>query len=238
MVEFEGIIDGEYAKLRTEGADRCQVYANLIAIKRHAGLDNYEKPLYVDVKEWIRMIAEDFELHDYGYDVIPVGKVVDVIESFPVSRQASLFRFFYLKCGDIERGILKKHLQVARYRKYKEDGRWLSALLVRVGTDWRALLCCLLAVVVAIMIIMLPSPLGCMEIFNVSLQAYSPSGLLNYLSNALAVLAGIDTPAPSISPVNFTGVAVFGFCKLTLFGLIINFIYQKLIEYIETLSNE
>lgn len=81
------------------------------------------------------------------------------------------------------------------------------------------------------MLILLPAPCEQMAFFNVKLKVYSPLSILNYPLNALCLITGNGSIAPSVVPNGISGVIMYFMGVLLWYILVINFLFKKIEKY-------
>ena len=139
-------------------------------------------------------------------------------------------RMFYIRGYEVENIteiINRLEMTVAWKEKH-----YRKAIRLWMCSSLTALLLTLLLYVIIISCVMLPAPLECMEIFDVSLKNYTASPFWNHLMNSIAVLTGNDDISPSITPIGIKGVLVYSIGVLLFYLLIANYALKKIENYI------
>lgn len=233
-------LDDQYSKLTETKYDRCQIYGNLIAVKKFKNMEGYKYSLYVDVKNWINCSFIDKEYGDFGYDVVPIDKFIECITTFPVQQQVGLYKYLYHKAqyhgnstGKIERNLLK-----ARLDKFKMSKDYLNYILLYIGTNTKVFLITLLIIFILATLILLPAPTKSMVIFEANIKEYSPIQFLTYVCNSFAWIIGIEPGSDVLVPINPRGLIIYAIIKVFLIGIIGNYLFQKIAEFIDSVKTD
>lgn len=239
MEDFKRIIDKEYVKINKSSNDLCQIYANLIQIKIHAGLQSYRYPIYVDMKKWIDSCFKNTEFLDYGYDTIPVNKFIQFIEKFPLNQRLELYRFLQKRCNEF--GLQDTKLGVAysnaKFEKLINKKNPIHLILFILGNNIACLLGACIAIILILFILMHPANCSDRVIFKICCANYCGAFEINLALNLLALLAGVPTENPILTPVSTWGVVLYSLGKLIMIILIVNTLFQKIQTYIDTKIN-
>ncbi len=237
-MNIERILDTEYNRLRQKGVDRFQVYANIIAVKREYGLEEYHNPLYVDIKRWIRMFFEDVLDKNFGYDSFRLEPFAAEIDQFPLEQSLRLYFVLLHHCVNTHYNAdaVRSKIEECRIRLWKEKHRWCRIGLYKIANNGWLLTGVCLIYLVMVTLCMLPAPFEFLEVIQVRLLDWSVTssfgGFLRYLGSALYYIIHGATDETMILPLNIGGVILIGVLEFVFWGLIINFLYQKVIDKI------
>ena len=233
--EKEQFIKEQYKSLRKDNhKHNYQILYNLIAAKVKFQLCDIQQSLYLDVKQFIECYITSADSQDYGYDEVLLVRIMDVVYHLEPKQKVSIMystkRMFYIRGYDVENIteiINRLEMTVAWKEKH-----YRKAIRLWMCSSLTALLLTLLLYVIIISCVMLPAPLECMEIFDISLKNYTDSPFWNHLMNSIAVLTGNDDISPSITPIGIKGVLVYSIGILLFYLLIANYALKKIENYI------
>lgn len=233
--EKEQYIKGQY-KLLKKGKHKhnFQILYNLIAAKVKFQLCDIQQSLYLDVKQFIKYYIISADSQDYGYDEVLLERIMDVVRHLEPKQKVSIMystkRMFYIRGYETEKIteiITRLEMKIAWNEK-----RFIKAIRLWMGSSITALLLTLLLYVIIISCVMLPAPLKCMVIFDISFKNYSISPLWNHLMNSMALLIGNEDISPSIIPIGIKGIIVYSIGILLFYLLIANYALKKIENYI------
>lgn len=232
-------IQEEYSKLRQPGHDRFQIYYNLILIKVQFNCRDYILPLYVDVKKWIRMVYEDLETRDFGYDIPRIAVFSEVIDKLHIEKRGSLYEYLR-RTADLS-GYPTEEIQQLIYEcrteYYRHTKNWGALICNYLGNNNLVIAAVLLVILLSTFAIMLPAPYESLEIFQCKYVEVSGNPFVNTLSNVFIELFDINTSEPVLTPTSWRGVAVKCIGKLIILFFVTNIVCQKLTNYINRKTN-
>lgn len=233
--EKEQYIKEQYKSLRKDKhKHNYQILYNLIAAKVKFQLCDIQQSLYLDVKQFIECYITSADSQDYGYDEVLLVRIMDVVHHLEPKQKVSIMystkRMFYIRGYEVE-NITEIINRIEMTVAWKEK-HYRKAIRLWMCSSLTALLLTLLLYVIIISCVMLPAPLECMEIFEISLKDYTASPFWNHLMNSIAVLTGNDDISPSITPIGIKGVLVYSIGVLLFYLLIANYALKKIENYI------
>lgn len=239
MCNFAKHIDLLYHSLDDEKSDKCMIYANIIELKFHQHLETYVYPVYVDFKRWVELTLKDKEMKDAGYDKFPAEKFYRLITYYPLDQQLDLLRYLdrktrsnFISLSDIN----DKIIETRKHKLLKEKRRFQYFLLV-IGSNFQYSIELIIGVFLLTTLIFIPAPCKLLEVYDTNLITYSDYPVLNYMFNSIAWLIGLDTDQPILSPINALGIIGYAGIKIILFGIIGNFIFQKITDFLDSLNS-
>lgn len=230
---IKNIIDGEYVKLQDTHSDRCQIFANLIDIKRAYNLLDYRQSLYVDAKDWIITFFIDLDKKDFGYDDFDISIFSSQLDEFKPEQAVKLYKLLNRNCKvkEIDTDEIEKKIQVC-LREYWRNNKMICRLILNLMANNILILfatCCIYVCLIGLAL--LPAPFKFMEVIVVEPLSLSDYLGLNNMGNALLYIMHGVTEKPLITPINFGGVLIMLFWEFIFWGVIGNFAYQKIVQY-------
>lgn len=231
----EQYIKEQYKLLKKDKhKQNCQILYNLIAAKVKFQIYNIQQSLYLDVKQFIECYILSADSQDYGYDEVLLEKIMDVVHHLEPKQKISIMystkRMFYIRGYEVEK--ITKTINCLERKVAWEEKHIGKAIWLWMSSSLTALLLTLLFYVLIISCIMLPAPLECMEIFEISFKNYSISPLWNHIMNSIALLTGNDEISPSITPIGIKGISVYCVGEVFFYLLIANYALKKIENYI------
>lgn len=136
-------IQKEYDKINGEQCQNdCQILYNLIRMKVIFGLDNYSRPLYIDVKFFIKNYIKAVDDLDYGYDEIRDEKMFVVCKGLDNNRKLSIY--YYIRRICYKRGIeiagLNNRIAILEYKTAWENKEYSKSIRLFISSNIWALL--------------------------------------------------------------------------------------------------
>ena len=239
MTEAEKIsyLESQYNQLKAYQYKRNeQILFNLIQAKVVLDMHNYKRSLYLDVKKFVENYIKASDKEDYGYDEILPQKIMEAIEGLEVSQKLSIL--YTMRRMMIMRGYDADSLQ-NEISSLRIQFAWLGngyqkcyAVCLWLSSQWWTLLISYIAYIIVLMIVLLPAPLDCMQMFEIDYNYYSDNGISNCIMNTLALLTGNDDIAPTIKPIGIGGLVVYILGKILFYLIIGHFVYRKIEDYI------
>lgn len=220
-----------YRSLGKDKTVNTQVLETIIECKHQdSQWINTEQTLYRDLKMWCYNYISSKQEKDYGYDIYEHSKITEKLNDRALRDRQKLALIHYVK------NVLSQ---------YNDDGAWLDEdmtetklavlkkenylkylILLSSSNKWRCLKTILLFFVVEL-IILLPAPFGCMELFDFQQVDYSEFGWLNYITNVLAIK--IDwIEGPKLVCLNWRGVVLCGFWLIVYVVFVVNILFNNI----------
>lgn len=242
LVEAKEYIDKEYEKLRMEGADRSQIYLNIIAFKRFFTLEEYVKPLYVDVKQWILFHFEDLTNKDFGYDVFSAEPFLEQIEFFPAEKSLRLYQFLQYACDEnhVDSSEIKKRERKLQINLWLKNGNRFKAVCFLMANNFGFICASIILFIALVIVSFLPAPFEWMRWLDLHFLDWTPAEsqqtFTGYLSNALFYIAHGETEIPMVTPRNPAGVLWVIAVECAFWGFLGNFLYQHISHYLSRIG--
>lgn len=223
-----------YSKLKSCSArERAEMLYAVIGIKRrYKELEKYERPLYLDVKQFITSHLDSFHTEDYGYDIPNNEKVIEAINSLPLNEQLAMCRYAdKLYDGySYDTSFLDKRINKLRMCLAWKEHRYLSFLLRLSAHNIWSLLASYLLFLIIVYLILLPAPFEWMGVLQIDLYDFGLSPFKNQVMNTLALITGGEF-APRIIPYGLRGMLLIILGNITFYLLIGNFVVKKLMDF-------
>lgn len=231
----EQFIKNEYAKIKGyQYKSNSQILYNLIRLKAKFDMENYSRPLYIDVKCFIKNYIIAADKLDYGYDEVREDKLLDACKGLENSQKLSIY--YYIRRLCYERGLefskLNSSIVKLEYKIAWKDMNYCKALRLFMGSNLWVLLFAYLIYILIVFVCLHPAIYSWMEVFNIQLKPFAENDTNNYFLNTLGLLTGDSDLAPSIIPIGATGMVMYCIGKLIFFVLVVNFVMKKIEDYI------
>lgn len=228
-------IQEEYDKINGEQCQNdCQILYNLICMKVIFGLENYSRPLYIDVKYFIKNYIKAVDDLDYGYDEIRDEKMFVVCNGLDNNRKLSIY--YYIRRICYKRGIeisgLNYRIAMLEYKTAWKNKKYSKSIRLFVSSNIWALLLAYVIYILIVFVCIHPAPFNWMRIYDIELKSFSDNETNNYFLNTLGLLTGESDLSPTIIPVGIVGMTFYCLGKLMFFVLVANFIMKKIEDYI------
>jgi len=228
--QIKSILDDEYLSLkRYKHKQNAQILYNIIKFKAKYNMVNYHRPMYIDAKTFLKSYISAADNQDFGYDEVNFAKIKNIIMLLPIDEKLSLLytaRRYYTING-YNTDTISKEICTQKIKYEWRKGNYLNCFLLKVGNDFCGLVLGFLIYAIIAMLILLPAPCEQMAFFNVKLKVYSPLSILNYPLNALCLITGNGSIAPSVVPNGISGVIVYFMGVLLWYILVINFLFNR-----------
>lgn len=237
MNHIEEIISSEEEKLRnsTSPGEKINILHNLIVIKNHTNNDHDN---YQNIKKLIDLYIENIKVGNYGYDFFNIEKINEVLKFLKHEEQISILKY---ALSSIKRELPEyenesivdsiNKIKIKNIISKKKFTHFPKALLLYSTSSIFGLFIVLLAFILIVFAILLPSNEFTFSVFTISYETYSVNFILNHLLNILSLFADIDNDL-KIQPLNAYGLILMIFAKIVFVLLIINYIYRKLSDKI------
>lgn len=236
---IEEEIISEYTKLDDPAQDRCQVYAQIIEMKLEIE-SRHRYPVYVDIKRWIKMYFEDYEMQDFGYDSFSIKRYGPLISKLPVDQQISLYNYAANLCrrNDIDCSDISKLLENVKMSLYRKNKRYFRLAMFYLGNHlWFTLLTICISVVI-LALLLLPASNPDLIFFETNLLHLSNNSFINCILNSLLFFFDFEYSDTLLAPVNTIGAIAYCLFKAMFILLILNYAYQKIADFISKISVE
>lgn len=225
--EYDKIIGEQYKS-------DCQVLYNLIRMKVSFGLENYSRPLYVDVKHFIINYVKAVDDLDYGYDEIRDEKIFVACKGLDNKRKLSIF--YYIRRICYKRGIeisgLDNKISMLEYKNAWKNKERCKSIRLFISSNIWALLLAYVIYLLIVFICIHPAYFNWMGVYDIELKYFSENETNNYFLNTLGLMTGDSDLSPTINPNGFIGMLSYCFGKLMFFVLVANFLMKKIEDYI------
>lgn len=240
--EAKRIIVKEYRKLRKEGADRSQIYLNIIALKRELNLTEYVNSLYVDVKRWIDIHFLDLAKRDFGYDVFVAEPFCKQIELFTPEKSLRLYQYLLNACEDnhAETSDVAECIKRKQFEVWRNNGSRCRIFLYKIANNFLWIALSVIVFIGLVMVCFLPAPcewMGCLDIHFLDWPGLeNQHSFGTHLFNALYYIAHGETETPMVLPLNPGGVIWVIAVECAFWGFLVNFLYQHLVGYLRRIG--
>ena len=231
------ILIEEYGKLGSaiSESEKSNILFNIVKLKTKSDqVDN----LYQDIKKFIDAYIESIKLADYGYDNFNYKKIEQLIECLPFNQQISILQYIISVTSrefpehDRTWFVTRKHKseidQIIENRDYL---LYPKTVFLFLGQSITRLIVGLGLLFLLTSVLLLPSPIEGMAIFDVTYENYSQNAFLNHLMNVLTLFADIENNF-KIEPINLTGLLLLILGKTVFITFIVNFLYFKISDKI------
>lgn len=234
--QIKEILDEEYNVLNAHGHDAWQLYANIIDIKLEYNLLQYNNPVYLDAKRWIRDFFNENQQKDYGYDSFSIDIFSNQLDRFPTPQALRLYLLILSYCNkegyDCDK-VEDKVIEL-RHKLWVEKGEGWKNILSRIANNYIWLTIVSLVFITIVAVCFLPAPTEWMHTIDVNLLPWNGEGkwhdFIVVPATAIYYIIHGETNEPIVTPVNIIGIIFIALVEFTFWGLIINFVYQKIVK--------
>ncbi|MBD5349223.1 MAG: hypothetical protein HDR84_08300 [Bacteroides sp.] len=239
---IKSMLDDEYRNLNDPTIDRCQTYLTIISIKQEYELSEYLYPIYIDAKKWIYCFFEDLKDKNYGYDSFSLEIFKEHLDNFPSPQAFRLYNIMKVLCIQTGYGIddIDDKLSQLQFNIWKEKGKKWNKYLYLLANNTRWLIASCISFFIITTMCFLPAPFDWMKTLDIRLLEWQGEGVWHsiclYLGSALYYIAHGETDNPIVSPANIGGVVFIIINEFIFWGLIINFVYQKMVNSLSKLG--
>ncbi|MBD5280110.1 MAG: hypothetical protein HDS35_06150 [Bacteroides sp.] len=240
--ETIGFLDADYQRLQRTGEDRCQILATIIALKQIEDQTDYRQSIYVDAKQWIRFFFEDLTDKDFGYDQFSLANFSPIIDRFPNDQALSLYLYIRHLCTLHEFDItdIDEKIELLKLGIWKDKRDYVRIGLYLIANRTKWIISITVVYILVVALCFLSAPTEWMECIEVSEFQWPGESwwvkFSSYLSTVLYYIFHGATDSPIVIPLNFRGVILIGILEFSFWGLIVNFLYQRVIQYLQSIG--
>lgn len=231
------IVDNLYDKLKKcQYQNNASILINIIEIKGRFNMNNYQQPMYVDAKKFIKNYLHSIENMNYGYDCINEEKIFNAIKYLELKEQLELLfytkRFLKTKgfCDNLI--IVDKRIVLLRKKIALKGKEFFKFFSLWMSSSIRALFLTLFLYSLTTTLIMLPAPVKWMGIFKIQNYTFYENEFINSFLNSLLFMTGGNSAQPIIEPSCPLGVIVYVLIISLFYLIIVNFVFRKIENYV------
>lgn len=233
------ILNNAYSKIDSnDGKAYHHILFTIVNIKsENIHFINYKYPLYVEIKNFINEYINSVENRNYGYDMIRIDKISRAIECTSIYREQyelSLYAARLLQINGFEAEIVELKPKVDKYKtkvlklNTSVTGR-IRLFSHLCSYNLFTVFLILLFVFFISNLIFLPAPTESMTLFHINYMDYASNFYLNHVLNIFSLAIGLQSEQ-IVVPLNGWGVIVYALLKCAYILLIVNYLYQKLLN--------
>lgn len=219
---------------------KAQLLYSIINLKSdYNALINEHQSLYIDVKMFIAAYLTEISCLDYGYDQPCIAKLQFVCKSLTFRQQRNIINIIITSFYQYD-----KIVQWAKRYKYKnalnisvDEWVWYNPLSYLnfiiswiLCNPWNIII--IFIIIFCILCVVLwPAcnvDMACLE-FNK--QIYSGNYVWNHIVNVFCAVFHIEEDV-CVTPLNTLGVVLIGIYKILIILIIVNYLYNKLLDLI------
>lgn len=224
----------EKIKSYSSSYEKLNIYNNIIQLRGISPDEGIRKPLYSDIKNYLRHSILAIEEPLQGYYEIKQKKIETIISLVSIDEQLSLLNFLVreLKRNGYEEkfdwlSLLIKKRKIKQIWK-RPSFRNFFLLLKELSTyNIFSILISILIIFTLYSILLLPAPSENWVCFNSKFNHYSDNKIVNHFINTLTSFCSIDNDFKS-NPINIRGVLIEISFKLIVIVLILNYLLEEL----------
>ncbi len=214
--------------------EKLNYKSNIIQLKKLNENGNKDLSIYGDIKEFLDCYVKSYEERAFGYYEINEQKIVEKLSLVDRDQRVAILNYFLRKLK--EAGLEQESAPIQRLYKLENINLCLQnfslskffKLLFYLSTfNGLTLFASIILIYIIYALILLPAPSWGIILFNSEFSYYSENRAINHLLNAALSFCDIDSDF-KLTPVNFGGVVVLIFTKLTIFILILGFLSEEL----------
>lgn len=220
-----------YQELGDERTKNAQIFETIIEIKHHdSHLLSIKQSLYCDIKGWCYNYIVSKQEKDYGYDSYEHSRIKEKITDSSLNDRQRLALVHYVKYilsqYNDDGAWLNEEMTKSKLAILKKEN-WLKYLILLSSSNKKRCVITILLFYIVELVILLPAPLECMQVFDFQQTNYSTVSWLNYMANVLALK--IDwIEGPRLGCLNWIGVVMCGIWLLVYIVFIVNILFNNI----------
>lgn len=221
-----------------QNVSKAQILYSIIDLKSdYKSLINEHQSLYIDVKMFISAYLTEISSLDYGYDQPSVEKLQFVCKSLSFRQQRNIINIIITSFHQYD-----KIEQWAKRYKYEnalnmsvDEWAWYNPLSYLnfifswiLCNPWNIIITFIIVFCI-LCIVLWPACNVKMECLEFNKHAYSENYIWNHIVNVFSAVFHIDESV-FVTPLNTRGVVLIGTYKILIILIIVNFLYNKLLD--------